>query len=354
MKVSFFAPYPPGTAASQRFRFEQYFAELEKKGIQHNLYPFYSPGDFSILYKKNHLLKKAAGIIAGYSRRPLQLLKSLNSDYIMIHRELTPAGPPVFEWIMISVFHKKIIYDFDDALWLSDNPFGKAWLKHLKWHRKIAWLCRKSYRISAGNPYLAEFAARHNPSIRINPTTIDTSISKKFTVVHRHDQVTIGWTGSHTTLKYLELVREPLQKMLNKHDLTLIIICNHKPQWKLTGMEFIPWDKTKEWQDLSRIQIGLMPLPEDPWTLGKGGFKILEYFALGIPALASPVGINRQLIEHGKNGFLCKANNDWIKYLEILIQDPALRTRMGSSGKKLVEDSFSLRSNRANFLRLFE
>jgi glycosyltransferase involved in cell wall biosynthesis len=351
MNIAFFAPYPRNTVASQRFRFEQYFGELEKKGIRFSLYSFYPIWAFESLYSKN-FLKKISGILAGYFQRPFQLLKAINADYILIHRELTPAGPPILEWILIQVFHKKIIYDFDDAIWLSDE---KKWLNHFKWHRKVAWLCRKSYRISAGNAYIAEFARRYNPSTIIIPTTIDTSKSGRFVVIHRQDQVTIGWTGSHTSLKYLDYIREPLEMTLKKYvQIRLCIICNQKPGWEMDRMDFIPWRAAKEWEDLSHIQIGLMPLPEDPWTLGKGGFKILEYFALGIPALASPVGINNQLIEHGKNGFLCNDRDDWIRYLEILIHDPSLRTLMGSAGKKRVEDEFSLESNLTRFLRLFE
>ncbi|MBS0000175.1 MAG: glycosyltransferase family 4 protein [Cyclobacteriaceae bacterium] len=355
MKIAFFAPYPINTVASQRFRFEQYFNELEKKGIDHNLYSFYPRWAFEVLYKEKHYFRKTAGIVAGFMRRSIQLLKSLDADYVLIHRELTPLGPPVFEWILIQVFKKQVIFDFDDAIWIPDESSGNRWFLRLKWHQKVAYLCRKSCRVSAGNQYLADFALRYNSRITINPTTVDTSKTAHIKVNHRKEHVTIGWTGTHTTMKYLEMILDPLQKILNEYEqASLLIICNHQPAWKIKKMEFIRWKKTGEWDDLSRIHVGLMPLPEDPWTLGKCGFKILEYFSLGIPALASPVGFNSRLIDHGGNGFLCRNGSEWIKYLEILIQDPSRRTSMGASGKKLVEDAFSLTSNRDTFLGLFE
>ena len=193
MKIAFFAPYPRNTAASQRFRFEQYFSELEKKNIGFSFYSFYPPWSSGSLHGKNFLIK-IPGILSGFLRRPFQLLKAIDAEYLFIHRELTPAGPPILEWILIEILHKKIIYDYDDAIWLSDE---KKWLNLFKWYRKVSWLCRKSYRISAGNSYLAGYALRYNPSVTIVPTTIDTSETGKFSTNYREDQVTIGWTGSH-------------------------------------------------------------------------------------------------------------------------------------------------------------
>ncbi len=354
MKIAFLAPYPYNSVASQRFRFEEYFDTLQKKGIKYNFYSFYTWWAFDVLYRENHIIKKILGIIIGYFRRCFHLIKCAPVNYILIHRELTPLGPPIFEWILIFAFRKKIIYDFDDAIWRSDHPTHKKRFLTLKWYRKVVFLCKNSYRVSAGNPYLADYASRYNSRVTINPTTIDTSRTHSMNVYHREDLVTIGWTGSHSTLKYLELMLAPLQQILMKFKHTrLLIICNQKPSWELTGMEFLYWNKTTEWEDLSRIHIGIMPLPDNPWTRGKGGFKILEYFALGIPSLASPVGINPDLIDHGKNGFLCIHDEDWVHYLDQLINDRPLRESMGLAGKKLVEDRFSLQSNLETFLGLF-
>ena len=355
MKIAFFAPYPRNTVASQRFRFEQYFSALEKKGITCRHYPFYSRRAFNVLYRKGYFFKKFAGVMTGFIRRLVQILRSLESDITFVHREMAPLGPPILEWMLIIFFRKKIIYDFDDALWISDKPSKKGWLRKIRWNKKIAWICRKSYRISAGNAYLADFAARYNPSVIINPTTIDMSGIGNIRSAQNTDVVTIGWTGSHTTLKYLDAIREPLREILSQYKMTrLVIICNRRPEWELNNMTYVKWKETTEWEDLSRIQIGLMPLPDDPWTRGKCGFKILEYFAVGIPALASPVGINAQLIDNGKNGFLCEDENDWVKNLDQLIREPLLRSSMGETGRKLVEDKFSLNANLETFLSLFE
>lgn len=355
MRILFLAPYPFNTVASQRFRFEQYFNSLQKKGIAFGFYSFYTLWAYEVLYQKNQYIKKTLGIVTGYFRRCIHLFKCIQANYIMIHRELTPLGPPVFEWILIFTFGKKIIYDLDDAIWTSDKDPLKKRLNGLKWYPKVGFLCRNSYRISAGNHYLADYASRYHSRVTINPTTIDTSMTCHLNVRHQENIVTIGWTGSHSTLKYLELILGPLQQILIAIKQTrLLIICDEKPSWELKGMEFLPWNRTTEWNDLCRIQIGLMPLTDNPWTRGKCGFKILEYFSLGIPSLASPVGINADLVQHGRNGFLCNNDPEWIHYLDILIKHPPLRETMGMAGKKLVEDQFSLQSNLDTFLSLFE
>ena len=355
MKIVFLAPYPKDTVPSQRFRFEQYFGFLKEKNITFTFYSFYTKWAFEALYSENQKLKIFLGTLSGYFLRCYHLLRCMGSDRILIHRELTPLGPPVFEWLLISIFGKKVIYDLDDAIWLSDKQWKNKWMEGLKWFQKISFLCKKSFRISAGNTYLAKYALAFNQRVILNPTTIDTSQTRHIIVTHRNDLVTIGWTGSHSTLKYLEWIVPLLQQFLLQHDHTrLLVICNRKPSWKINGMKFIYWNRSTEWEDLSQIQIGLMPLPDDPWTRGKGGFKILEYFSLGIPALASPVGINTRLIIPGETGYFCGNNRDWIHYLNLLIQNPTLRKSMGAAGKKLVEDQYSLKSNRDNFLRLFE
>jgi glycosyltransferase involved in cell wall biosynthesis len=355
MKIAFLAPYPQDRVASQRFRFEQYFKSLKEKGITYEFYCFYPLWAFNILYRKNRYIKKMLGILTGYFRRFYHLLACLQAERIMIHRELAPFGPPVFEWILIFVFRKKIIFDFDDAIWISDNPPRNKWLGALKWYQKFGFICRHCYRISAGNPYLADYATRYHSRVTINPSTIDNSLTHFMHVNHREDTVTIGWTGSHSTLKYLESILGPLQQILIRfNQARLLVICDQKPEWELKGMEFLYWNKTTEWEDLRRIQIGIMPLPDNTWTRGKGGFKILEYFSMGIPSVASPVGINTVLIEHGKNGFLCNREEDWTRLLDRLIQDPSLREKMGQAGKKMVEERFSLQSNLATFLGLFE
>ncbi len=319
--IIFLFPYPADEVASQRFRFEQYLPLLTKHNIRFRCKSFYARWFYNILYDdKKHLLK-FIGILAGFLRRLVHLAYCISQDYVFIHRELTPIGPPFFEWFIIKVLRKRVIYDFDDAIWLANTSDENKLASTLKFHKKFNSICRWSFKISCCNDFLANYASHYNSNIQINPTTIDTS---KFYPLKRDKQaesVTIGWTGTQSTIPYLESIKDSLKSILYENKkVKLLVICNKKPQWDIVNYEYIEWNKELEFSDLLKIDIGLMPLPESDWAKGKCGFKILQYFSAGIPAIASKVGINSSLIIHGLNGFLCNNEKDWYNHLNELIQ----------------------------------
>ena len=353
MKLLIITPYPYGEAPSQRFRFEQYLDTLEHKGFQITQHSFLSKEGWKILYKDGKNLSKAIHILNGFLRRLFSLASIAQYDFILIHREASPVGPPVFEWAIAKIFRKKIIYDFDDAIWLKDP--SETGLKALvKWKSKVASICQWSYTVSCGNEYLANFARHYNNNVILNPTTIDT---KNVHIPHSRPEnalPVVGWTGTHSTMPYLEIILPVLKKLQQKIPFKFLIISNKPPGFQLDTMEYILWSKTTEIEDLNHIDIGIMPLYDDLWSAGKCGFKALQYLALSKPALVSPVGVNSKIINHGTNGFICTNNHDWEHYLKILLQDPKLTRNMGIAGRKFVEDHYSVNSNEDNFLSLFE
>ena len=131
------------------------------------------------------------------------------------------------------------------------------------------------------------------------------------------------------------------------------VIADQKPNFDWTDFDFIPWSKDNEIKDLLGINIGIMPIPDDQWTQGKCGFKILQYSALGIPSLASSVGVNSSIIKNGDTGYLCNSDEEWKQYLRDLITDEGLRTRMGKAGREQVVQNYSVLSNAANFFSFF-
>jgi glycosyltransferase involved in cell wall biosynthesis len=288
-------------------------------------------------------------------KRKMHLFYALSADYIFIHRELTPLGPPVFEWILTKIMRKKIIYDFDDAIWLENTSEGNRFISRLKMPQKVFKICRWSYKVSCCNEYLASNIRRYNSRVSIIPTTIDTRIWNPIKERYRNQPVTLGWTGTHSTLPYLLSIRSAVEKILNKYpQLVFRIICNKRPDWDIPNLEFLTWNKSTEIQDLAGIDIGLMPLPSNSWAKGKCGFKILQYFALGIPAVASPVGLNTNLIRHGDNGYLCSGKEEWIRNIDMLINSGELRDEIGNNGRKTLAKHYSLEANTTNFLGLFE
>lgn len=272
---------------------------------------------------------------------------------MFIHREATPLGPPWAEWLLAKVLRKKVIYDFDDAIWLRDTSSVNSVSSLLKWQSKVPAICRWSHAVSAGNTYLASFARQYASRVVTNPTTIDTKLHHHRLQDQACNQPVIGWTGSHSTLKYLELLLPILQQLERAHDFQLVVIADRPPALALRSLKFMPWRIDTEIDDLLRIHLGLMPLPNDQWAQGKCGFKALQYLALGIPALVSPVGVNNEIVEHGTEGYHCATDEDWYNYLDKLLTNPELRTQMGKAGRQKVLDQYSVRSNTENFLGLF-
>jgi glycosyltransferase involved in cell wall biosynthesis len=352
--VLFLTPYPYDTAPGQRFRYEQYLGILHENGIEYTLDSFMDNGTWEILYKKGLIVRKAWGILRGFLHRFLKLPFLVKYDFVFIFREASPVGPPIFEWIISKVFRKKIIYDFDDAIWLPNTSDNNRIVAGIKWHSKVASICRWSYKVSCGNSYLADYARQFNKNVIVNPTTIDT--------VHYHNRIkdqhtpmlTIGWTGTHSTIQYLDAIVPILQRLEQRYDFIFTVISNAPPAFNLKSLRYVKWSKETEIDDLMDFNIGIMPLTDDPWARGKCGFKALQYMSLGIPALVSPIGVNTSIVDDGANGMICSSDSDWEKAITRLITDRGLSIRLGNEARKKVEKKYSVISNAQNFLNLFD
>ncbi len=359
-KILFLVPYPLHESPSQRFRFEQYFSLLQSNGYRYTVHSFLNSSNWRAFFKEGGYRVKGKGILSGIAKRIIVLFKSLMYDFVFIHREVAPLGPPVFEWILAKILRRKIIYDFDDAIWLTDRP-NESWLLRTgKFRKKVGLICKWSYKISCGNEYLCHYASTFNKNVVYNPTTIDTEnlhnpilyTSKNAPV----NKVVIGWTGSHSTLKYLTEIVPMLQKILFEYpQVEFKVIADQNPTLlSLPSVSFIPWNPATEIEDLMRFDIGIMPLPDDKWAKGKCGFKALQYMALAFPAVASPVGVNSKIIDHSINGYLCNTPQDWETALRKLIEEPELRKSMGANGRMKIIEHYSVLSNASTFLSLFE
>ncbi|MBC8110115.1 MAG: glycosyltransferase [Verrucomicrobia bacterium] len=359
-KILFVFPYPSGTAASQRFRFEQYLHFLSEAGFTYKLSPFLNEKTWKILYKEGFLWQKISGILLGFLKRIFLMFSVWRYDFVFVHREASPIGFPVFEWLIAKVFRKKMIFDFDDALWLPAISAQNTLANLLKFHSKTKYLIRWSYKISAGNTYLAEqsrfFSRLENvisSKINLIPTTIDTENLHNRIKNQDTEKFVIGWTGTHSTLPYLNEILPVIRKLEDSYDFTFMIICNKNPEFNLKSFHFLPWQKATEIEDLLLMNSGVMPLTDDAWAKGKCGFKALQYMALGIPALVSPVGVNSEIIQNQENGFLCQSPEDWEKAMILLLENPEKRKIMGANARKTIVEKYAVQANRAAFLGLF-
>ena len=355
-RILFLVPYPESQAPSQRFRFEQYFSHLIENEIRFDIHPFLDAHTWSILYKPGRSLRKISGILRGFARRIGLLFSLAQYDFVFIHRETAPLGPPFFEWVIAKIFRKKILYDFDDAIWLANTSEVNSLAAKVKWHGKVASICKWSYKVSCGNAYLCEYANRFNKNVILNPTTIDTvNLHSPILFGKKENPKTIvGWTGTHSTLQYLKDIVPVLARLQKELDFEIQVISNQEPGLGLNNLIFVPWNKKTEIEDLSKFDIGIMPLTDDKWSKGKCGFKALQYMSLEIPAVISPVGVNTRIVENGVNGFLCTTPEDWYQSLKTLIENIELRKKIGKNGRQKVINEYSVISNKDYFLSLFE
>lgn len=353
LKIYFIVPYPHGEAPSQRFRFEQYYAALSARGFTFYTSPFLDHDTWHILYKPGYTLKKILGIARGFGRRCLDLLRILRYDFVFVHREASPIGPPIFEWLIAKVLHKKIIYDFDDAIWLSNTSAHNQIAAALKWHGKVASICRWSWRISCGNDYLADYARQYNSQVVVNPTTIDTEHLHNQVKDQHTDPIVIGWTGTHSTAQYLDHIIPILMRLEQQYHFIFMVISNRELKTNLRSMRYRHWNKETEIADLLQFNIGLMPLTDDPWARGKCGFKALQYMSLGIPALVSPVGVNLKIVDDHVNGMICTTDTDWEHAIVTYLADADQRIRAGRAARQKIETHYSVISNTPNFITLF-
>ena len=353
-KVLFILPYPLRRAPSQRFRIEAFFPLLEEGAFYFETDTFLSTIAWSVLYKKGSGVQKMFSVIKGFLKRCFTVLfKAPRFDFIVIHREASPIGPPVFEWILSRIFRKKIIFDFDDAIWIPNITENNSIASVAKCFWKIKYICKWSYRISAGNQFLSDYASKFNKNVQVIPTCVDT-VKRYNRLKDQHsDKIVIGWTGSHSTMPYLEMILPVIKKLEDKYNFEFLIICDRKPDFQLKSLRFLPWNEQTEIDDLVQFNIGIMPLKQDLWSEGKCGFKIIQYLSLGIPAVASPVGVNKQIINNGVNGFLCSSDEEWYQSLASLLENEQERNKMGKVGKAKIEESYSIQSNSNNFISLF-
>ncbi|HLF45411.1 MAG TPA: glycosyltransferase, partial [Chitinophagaceae bacterium] len=249
---------------------------------------------------------------------------------------------------------KKIIYEFDDAIWIPGGEeigTAKRWLK-ATW--KVKYIIKWSYKVVGGNEFLCNYARQYSSSVILIPTVVDTDAGHhKIKNQLEGDRVVVGWTGSHTTLHNLDEIEQLIPELKKEVDFDFMIISNKPPDWKFDFI-FKKWEEKTELEDLLKMNIGVMPLKEGPWFEGKCGFKLIQYLACGIPAIASPVGVNSQIVRHNTDGFIANDKEEWIRYLKMLISNPELRNSMARCGRDHIVENYSLESQLAVFLNLFK
>ncbi len=353
-KILFIAPHRKKRSPGQRFRFEQYIDFLSDNGFEITFSNIISEKDDNIFYSKKKYFLKFIILIKSFFKRISDVLRVSNYDVIFIYREAFMLGTTVFERLM-SLSKAKIIYDFDDAIWLNDVSDGNENLKWLKKPEKTAKIIKYSDLIFAGNKYLADYAKKFNKNVKIIPTTIDTNYHKKLNINKKNDAICIGWTGTSTTLKHFETALPILREIKQRYGdrIYFKLIVNFPYSVKDLDIIATQWNLDSEIEDLCEFDIGIMPLPNDKWAKGKCGFKGLQYMSLEIPTIMSPVGVNTEIINDGVNGFLAENNRQWVEKLSALIESEELREKLGKAGRETIIENYSVDSQKDKYLKYF-
>ena len=352
MRVLAVVPYICNTSPGQRFRIEQWEPYLSENGVEITYAPFETDELRAVLHQRGNVLAKIQAVMLNFWRRRNELTRLKDFDLVYLFREAALLGPPWFER-KIARSGVPIVFDFDDAIFVSYKSPSNGYLSYLKFPSKTAEICRLSAHIMAGNEYLADFARRYNKNVTIVATTIDTDKYLLREDPFEPETVTIGWSGSFSTIQHLDTIRDVLQELAKTEKFLLRVI--GAPVYKIDGVETeaMQWRSETELHDLAKIDIGTMPLPDENWSRGKCGLKALQYMALGIPTICSPVGVNSTIIKDGENGFLAGSTEEWIEKIKMLIHSAKLRRKIGVAGRETVEQEYSAKVVAPRVLEVF-
>jgi glycosyltransferase involved in cell wall biosynthesis len=353
VRFLFLAVHAPNRAPGQRFRFEQYLDSLRDRGIQCDFSWALDADGASLLYSPGNIPRKALLTARLLVKRWLEVLSLNKYDLVFVQREAMFAGGPTLE-LAAKRYGARLVFDFDDAIWLADMSAFNQRYRWLKSAGKIPRMLRAADLVLAGNAFLAEYARAHNPHVQIVPTTIDTDSYSPREQSRGDGSVCVGWSGSFSTIRDFRLALPVLRRLRARFGdrVRFKVIGDGSFRDEELGVVGQPWRADSEVADLHEIDIGLMPLPDNEWSRGKCGLKGLQYMALGIPTLMSPVGVNAEIIEDGKTGFLPRNEGDWEAALSSLIESAALRAQIGAAGRQRVVHYYSVRAWRDRYCDL--
>lgn len=353
-KVLIICLHRTNRSPGQRYRYEQYIPFLEKNGYSFDISNLLNEKDDKNFYSKGNYLRKLTIFLKTWRIRLRDWKRMNNYDIIFIYRDALVTGSTFFEK-KFSRSKAKLIYDFDDAIWIQKVSGGNrrlAFLKNPAKTKKIIGLCDLVF---TGNQFLADYASQFNKNVVIIPSTIDLNIYSGRTKNANEEKICIGWTGSSTTIRHFETAIPALRRIKEKFGarVEFKIIGDKNYYCDELDTQGEPWAAATEVEDLSQLDIGIMPLPDDEWEKGKCGMKGLQYMGIGIPAVMSPVGANLEIVQHGVNGYLPDTEDEWVEVLSKLITDKALREQIGKAGRQTVIERYSVQAWKQKYLDNF-
>ncbi len=324
---------------SSRYRVFQFLPHFQAAGIGCRVDALFGEIYFSILKVHPWALRtllKIPYVSVCFLRRLWTLLTLGRQDLIVIEGQLFPYAPPLAERLLRWCRYRVAI-EMDDAIYLTPGH-----------EKKMPALLSMATGAIVGNDQLAAYARQFSSRVSVVPTVVDTErfipdpTRSVGSPEPSSEPITIVWIGLAYNLKYLDVLAPALRALQSTFRLTFRVVSSRPPHMPGVEIEFRPWDFHREVADLQDATIGVMPLEDTEWARGKCGLKLLQYLAVGMPSVASPVGVNRDIIVNGANGFLAATEQEWHERLDTLCRQPRLRARMGQAGRRTVEERYSL------------
>lgn len=350
-RVVVVCPHPVDRAPAQRLKFEQYYSSWREAGFVVDVRPFWSERTSAILYNRGNYGRKILGLLDGLRRRVADLRAAADAHVVYLFLGAVPVGPPIFERLLVRS-GAPIIYDIDDMVLLPHSSASNRFMRFLRNPKNIYERMRIADHVIVCTDHLREIAAAKNTAVTQISSTIDMRryTQRRHTVSDK--PVVLGWSGSHSTSPYLHSLDQVLAELQRTDGVRVLVIGD--ADFSIPGVELDarPWVLESEVAELSEIDIGLYPLPDNEWVLGKSGLKALQYMALGIPTVAQRRGMNLSIIDHGVNGFLADTPCEWTAILRTLILDPELRTRIGRAGRETVLSRYSVEGTAPVYLEI--
>lgn len=337
-------PFPQRVAAGQRLKYEQYFDHWRENGYQITVSSFMDMDMWKVVYTPGNYGAKVFGTLGGYFRRIRDIFRLHRFNVVYVFMWATPVGTSFFERL-VRALSKRLIYDIEDNVLMERNNDLNPFIKTFKGPGKTDYLIKTADHIITSSPFLNDYCLGLNrkKACTYISSSVDTERFLPVNSCTNDRKVTIGWTGTFSSKIYLDLLRNVFLELRKRCDFKLRIIGNF--QYELPGidMEVIQWTRKREIEDLQGIDIGVYPLVQDDWVLGKSGLKAIQYMAFGLPTVATNVGTTPKIIRHMENGWLVKTNAEWVEALETLVKNPDLRRKLGEAARKSVLEKYSTR-----------
>ena len=352
-RILVICPHRENLAPGQRLKYEQYFPHWRANGYEVVVSPFMSRRFQSIVYQPGRFVEKAFWTLWGYLVRIRDFFRLPFYDGAYVFLWVTPFGWPLFEWCYARVL-KRLIYDIDDMVFLGHASDANRFVRVLRGRDKMVCLMKRADHVIVCTPRLEEFVRKHNTQTTDISSTINTDAYLPVNPYSNDRTLTLGWSGSHSTVKYLHLLDQVLRDLSGDLEFRLKVIGASDFDIEGVKVSAQDWNEATEVEDLQGIDIGLYPLPIEEWVLGKSGLKALQYMALGIPTIATRVGANTRIIRDGENGFLVNDPEEWKAAISKLARDTELRRKIGAKATKTVVDHFSVRANQSAYLKVLD